>query len=253
MARKARELSIINSYAICFNAKDGVVFSNQDKLNFLHYINEIKKDSFELLAYNLKDKAFYLVAFDIKMNIDILLRKICVKFAKKYNLAYRRTGKVFGDRASTTPAQNYDEVFSLVLRVHELNNLQPTKYCSFKKYFEDEFIDKDFILERFGSSEEFYKFSKDKNNMSTESLQKKLTDNELEQYIQDTYKLDGKEVKDLSKNKLNKLISNIVAITKASARQISRVTTIPLRYLWELGKKDNKKESKKDAEEKTNC
>lgn len=251
MARKARELSIINSYVICFNAKDDIVFSNQDKLNFLHNVQELKQDAFELLAYNLKDKAFYLFVFDVKMNIDILLRKISVKYAKKYNAVYKRKGKVFGDRASTTPAQNYDDVVSLVLRVHELNDVQPTKYCSFKKYFDDEYIDREFMLERFSSPEEFYKYSKDKNNMSTESLQKKLTDNELEQYIQDTYKLDGKQVKQLSKTKLNKVIENITRITKASARQISRVTTIPVRYLWDLGKKNSQKE--KQDEQKENC
>ncbi len=246
MARKPRELSIINSYAICFNASEGINFTSQDKQSFLQDIAEIKQGNFELLAYNLKDKAFYLFAFDIKMDIDILLRKICVKYAKQYNRQHKRHGKVFGDRASTTPAQNYEDVISLVLRVHELNELNPTKYCSYKKYFEDAFIDSAFILERFGSQEEFFAYSKNKNNMSAESLQKKLTDNELEKYIQDTYKLDGEKIKTLSENKLNKLITNIITITKASARQISRVTCLPLRYLWKLGKQE-----KENGKEKT--
>lgn len=244
MARKAREISIINSYVICFNARENLTFDVGDKRNFLSLLNGLKSDSFELLAYNLKDKAFYLFAFDIKMSIDMLLRKIAVKFAKSYNQRHCRSGKVFADRASTTPAQNYDDVVSMVLRIHELNDIQPTKFCSFKKYFEDSNIDKAFILERFGSEENFYEYSKNKSNVSTDSLQKKFTDNELEEYIFNTYKLDSEEIKNLSTRKKENFVTSLIKLTKASARQISRVTSLPLRFLWDLCKKSSTEERK---------
>lgn len=242
MSRKARELSIINSYVICFNARDNLQFDIGDKRNFLTLLTEIKKDNFELLAYNLKDKAFYIFAFDIKNSIDILLRKIAVKFAKSYNQRHCRSGKVFADRAVTSPAQNYDDVVSMILRIHELNDIQPTKFCSFKKYFEDSNIDANFVLEKFGSQEEFYNYSKSSSNMSTESLQKKLTDDELEEYILNTYKLDSEEIKKLSTHKKENFVTSLIKLTKASARQISRVTCLPLRFLWDLCKKQDQKE-----------
>lgn len=244
MARKAREISIINSYVICFNARDNLTFDIGDKRNFLRLISEIKNGGFELLAYTLKDKAFYLLAFDIKMSIDVLLRKIAVKFAKSYNQRHCRGGKVFADRAETKAAQSYDDVVSMILRIHELNDIQPTKFCSFKKYFEDSNIDTTFVLEKFGSEEEFFAYSKKKSNMSTDSLQKKLSDDELEEYILNTYKLDSDEIKKLSPRKKENFVTSLVKLTKASARQISRVTCLPLRLLWDLCKKPSKEERK---------
>ena len=247
MARTARELSIINSYVICFNANDKVIFSNQDKQAFLDQVIQLKNNNFELLAYNLKDKAFYLCVFDIKINLDVLLRKLCVKYAKHYNATHKRKGKVFGDRASSSPAQSYEDVVSMILRVHELNSVQPTKFCSYKNYFENTAIDCQFVLEKFGDSNSFYKYSKSKDNMSTQSLQKKLSDNELEKYIYDTYKLDSCSIKDLDKNKLTKIIKKIFDATKSSARQLNRITSLPLRYLWSIGKKTNKEDVKENA------
>ncbi len=244
MSRKARELSIINSYVICFNARDNLQFDIGDKRNFLKLLTDIKKDNFELLAYNLKDKAFYIFAFDIKTSIDILLRKIAVKFAKSYNQRHCRSGKVFADRAVTSPAQNYEDVVSMILRIHELNDIQPTKFCSFKNYFEDSNIDTAFILEKFESKEAFFNYSKKSSNMSTDSLQKKLTDDELEEYILNTYKLDSEEIKKLSAKKKENFVTSLIKLTKASARQISRVTSLPLRFLWDLCKKTTSKEIK---------
>ena len=241
MARKAREISCINSYVICFNAKDYLQFDIGDKKNFLSLITSLKQDNFELLAYNLQDRAFYFFAFDIKISIDILLRKIAVKFAKQYNQKHNRNGKVFADRAVTSPAQNYEDVLSMISKIHELSSLQQTKFCSYKNYFENSFIDASFVLENFDSQEDFFKFSKKSNLSQTESFQKKLSDDELEKYILDTYKLSSNDIQKLSDRKKENFVKNLIKLTKTSARQISRVTSLPLRFLWNLLKKTTTK------------
>lgn len=241
MARKARELSYIKSYAISFNAKTNLQFDTSDKKNFLNLLTNVKKNCFELLAYNLQDNAFYLFAYDIKISIDILLRRIAVKFAKFYNQRHNRSGKVFADRTTTSPAHTCEDALSMISKIHDIGSLQPTKFCSYKNYFENSNIDANFILENFDSQEEFYKFSKSATPSLIDSFQKKLSDDELEKYILDTYKLNSDNIQKLSQRKKENFVKSLIKLTKTSARQISRVTSLPLRFLWNLLKKTTTK------------
>ena len=46
------------------------------------------------------------------------------------------------------------------------------------------------------------------------------------------------DIKNLPKGKLKTLISEIILKTSASCRQIARITSLPLRMLWNLNKKN---------------
>ena len=58
-----------------------------------------------------------------------------------------------------------------------------------------------------------------------------MTDEQLSEYISNTYELNIEEVKNLPSADLLALLTSTVKKTNASARQINRVTKVPLRYV----------------------
>lgn len=242
MARKAREISLINSYTVIFNSANGIAFNNNDIKTFLFVLNANKQeDNYKVLGYYMQSKAFYLVLADINIGIDVFLRKISVSFAKRYNSVHARSGQVFKGRANTIPAKSYDKVYEMICNIHNLQKINNSDFCSRDNYFENKNIDYDYILQRFDTIENFENFCNKYNEQHTNVVGKKLSDEELVKYIYNTFSLTMIDMKDMSKGVLSKIISQIVKITKASARQISRVTSLPLRFLWELTKKSNNK------------
>jgi len=78
---------------------------------------------------------------------------------------------------------------------------------------------------------------------------RKFDDEEISDYIYTRYNIKATEVHNLTKEKLQDLLVDIMSVTKASARQIARITTLPLRLLWGVAKLVNgtsTKETKND-------
>ena len=249
MARKARELSPIDSYSVVFKSAPDTTFSSNDIKTFLYALNYFKQDNnYQVLAYHLQSKAFYLVLADIKIGIDVFLRKLSVSFAKKYNALHVRHGDVFGGRAITTPAKTYDQVYTMICDTHNISKIIPSEYSSAKDYFDNPNVDYGYILQRFDTADNFNNFCNKYNAYSIEAFQHKLSDEELSKYIYDTFNVTMLDMKDMSKGIIASIVSQIVKITKASARQISRVTSLPLRYLWNLMKTNKESKVSKDNE-----
>ncbi len=241
MARKAREISLIDSYTVVFSSAKDVTFDKEDMQGFLNTVNSFKlNENYEVLAYHLQPNIFYLVLADIHIGIDVLLRKVSTSFAKKYNYKHNHKGVVFGDRATTTPAETYTQVYNMICKIHSLNKITPSEFNSEKNYFDNNHIDHDYILQRFGSEQNFNSFCEKYNKENNESTLVKLSDEELGKYIHDTFNLTSVEIQQMPRGVISKVIDQVVKITKASARQISRVTSLPLRFLWGLLNKNKK-------------
>ncbi len=249
MARKAREISLINSYTVGFSSAGNVKFDKADIESFLSTIDLFKQDgSYKLIAYHCNATNFYLVLTDLKISIDILLRKISVSFAKKYNTLHSRRGEVFGSRANTVPAKDYNQLDNMICKIHNLNKITKTNFCSDKAYFANKLIDIDYATGRFGDEQGYKDFCKKYNQSKDSSFQRKLTDEELAKYINDTFTITMVDMQTMSKGVLETVISQVINITKASARQISRVTSLPLRFLWNLLGKNKKEKGEGDEE-----
>ena len=250
MARKARKISLINSYTIGFSSAEDVTFDSHDIEHFLSTVDAFKSDgSYKVIAYNLNSTNFYLALTDMKISIEVFLRKISVSFAKNYNASHGRRGEVFGGRASTVPAKDYNQVDEMICKIHNLSRLVKTNFTSEVGYFKNKHIDHDYALDRFGSEQNFRAFCKKYNSSKDNSFQRKLSDEELGDYIQEAFGMTTSEMHAMPKGVVETIIGQIVSITKASARQISRVTSLPLRFLWNL-LKNNEKDKVQDNEEK---
>lgn len=239
MARKARILSPINSYTIMLKAYDDISFNEHDFNLFLETVSNYSQIlNYKFLAYNLSNKVLTFVLYDCDTALDIIMRKICVSYVRKYNLYNCHQGKVFKDRFLSVPAQNIKSVWDMVYDVHNLGNEINSKH----NYFNNSYISINTVKQFYGTEQNFVNAVINR-NASNEPIildkvlnYKKLADSELSSYIIKQYNLKPTELKSLPEHKLTLIISEIISKTKASCRQIARITSLPLRKLWKLGK-----------------
>ena len=239
MARKARVISSINSYTIILKANDGVSFCNHDLIMFLETVSKYSKIlDYKFLAYDLNSKFLTFVLYNCNTAIDTVMRKICVSFVNKFNLFNNHKGKVFKNRYLSIPAENIKQVWDMVYDVNNLNSDINSK----QNVFTTPFLSVKTLKQYYLTEQNFVNtvINTDKNNkpivLNRVVANKKFDDNELYSFICNNYNLNPAELKNLPESKLRKIITEIVVATKASARQIARISSLPLRLLWKVTK-----------------
>lgn len=242
LARKARQLSEINSYTILLKASDTLQFNNHDKQLFLETVQKYSSVlSYKFLAYNLTDSILSFVLYDCDTALDTTMRKIVVSFVNKFNLYHNRSGKVFKDRFVSLPAHSVKDVWDMVYDVH---NLSGTEFNSVNNYFDDKYINLECAKQFYGSKENFNVAVINRNNPETlksKIVKTKIKDADLVSFITREI-MPIEELKTLEQGKLKTLLTEIIQKTSASARQIARITSLPLRMLWKLTKKQDNSE-----------
>ncbi len=231
MARKAREKSELGTYMVNLKSIDEISFSALDKANFL---NILAQDKISLLAYTLLDKSFLLVIKETDTTLDNILRNASIKFVKSYNKAHSRKGKIFYGRYISFPANSVDETWSLVANVHYIASTSPNALSSVNDYFHDKYIGAGFALDHFGTEE---KFIQECGGQTVTEQKIKLSDNELRLYIENTFRIQPHRLSQMPQSLVEKMLTQIFKATKASVRQIARISSLPLRMLWDMAKK----------------
>lgn len=244
MARSARKLSDINSYCITLKLADNLILSESDKQNFLCLLAKYKKDDYKVLSYNIFDKLICFVITELNCNLETAMRKITVSFVNKFNKSHNHTGKIFKDRFSSIPAENYDNLWNMVFDMHNMGG----GLNSSDNYLNSNVIDASEAILKFGSIDEMLlrqEIRKNDNLECTTTLPSKIEDSDLEKYIVKKFGIKPTQLKDLEKKEVNSILKNIVKYTKASMRQIGRVTKLSLKYLWKFSKSLTTKLKKK--------
>lgn len=231
MSRKAREKSSLGIYMIYLKAIEGISFDTEDKIAFL---NIISQEEASLLAYTLLNNSFMFVARQTKHSIEDVLRVSTIKFAKKYNKTYERKGKVFVGRYVSFPANTNEEVLKIISDVHFASSCNRDVISSKFDYTQNKYIDYSYIHNMFDID--------DINNIvySTygQGAQRiKMSDKEVYNYIIENFNIQPENMTKISKGLVEKILSNIFTTTKVSVRQIARISSLPLRMLWNFAKK----------------
>ena len=138
MARKAREKSELGIYLINLKSVENLVFSSEDKINFL---NIVLKNNTKLLSYTLLDNSFFLVIKEENKPIDLLVRQSSIKFVKEFNKLNNRQGKVFYSRYTSFPANNVEDVWNFISNTHFMAVLNKCIFSSVKDYFNNAYVD----------------------------------------------------------------------------------------------------------------
>ena len=238
MARKAREKSKLGIYMVSLKSVDGVVFDQNDKMNFLNIM--LGNDTF-LLGYTLLDDTFLFVLKEDARSLDVLLRQATIKFVKKYNKAHDRQGKIFAGRYVSYPAQEMGQVWDFISETHSVATLCKTAMTSRENYFENRYIKSAYTLFFFDKKSEFFNKCC---SSAVESSQIKMNDEQIANYIIDTFKVQPHNICKMPESILQNVLLQTFEVTKASARQIGRITSLPLRMLWNVAKKLGGKDKK---------
>ena len=239
MARKARVLSPINSYTILLKAYDDVSFSNHDLTMFLDTVSKYSNTlNYKFLAYDLNEKVLTFVFYDCDTALYTIMRKICVSFVSRFNLFNLRSGKVFKDRFLSVPANSIKDVWDMVYDVHKLGSNLSSK----QNYFSNKYVSVNTVKQFYGTEQNFVSAVINRSELEKPLAldkiltNKKLADSDLQEYIIKQYNLTPNQLTTLPENKLTQILKEITLKTKASARQIARITSLPLRLLWKVTK-----------------
>jgi len=238
VARKAREKSKLGIYMVSLKATEGVRFDENDKTNFLNIL--LNSNAF-LLGYTMLDDNFLFVIREEARSLEVILRQTIIKFVKKYNKANGRQGKIFAGRYTSYPAQEMEQVWNFISEVHSVAKLNHLATTSREDYFENKYIKSAYVLLFFDKKSDFYNLCCD---AKVESSQIKMSDEQIANYIVETFQVQPHNISKMPESLLQNILTQTFMVTKASARQIGRITALPLRMLWTIAKKMGGKSKK---------
>lgn len=170
MPRKARAKSSLNiNHVVLRGINKQIIF--EDKYDYLQFISILKyyKDicKFKLYAYCVMDNHVHLLIEHTSESLDIIMKKIEVRFVIWYNRKYQRIGHLFQDRFKSEPVNDL-RYFQTVFRyIHQnpLNaGIEPTlgtyPWSSYNDYLncDNSFIDIDEIIGLFPNHLECIKY-----------------------------------------------------------------------------------------------
>lgn len=251
MSRKKRETSRVGLYTVILRTKNLCFKPSEAKQIFFDVLNAtLQKDDAHVFAYAVGNKDAYLIVKEGENGLGGFVKKLCISFTHRYKKLFKNASSVFYDRYLSEPLGSDGEMLDAIVKVHALEwklgpKSEPLNFVtSYDNYFDNVVIDSEYIL-NLVSKDGFLSLHGRDENKSQFAIIGKLTDKQVSDYIYHTYNIKASEINNISEPLLNEILINVVKITKASARQIGRITKISLRYLWNLFKKKEKvKENK---------
>lgn len=240
MARLAREKSEIKTYLVLLKI-DNLLNLEQEDINHLlkTICKSFEKSKDKLLAYCAIKTNVWLV---VKENEDFSksLKNSCANFARYYNKKNARTGPVFRDRFESFVATQKQDVWCMASALNKCSS-QSTN-CCFPNYFENEFVKQDYFTSGLKTKKYVInKLKKIENDPKTQSyyskILPKLSCDEIEDYINLEFKITLKDVINASNELKFAVCKFIFNFTKASIRQVVKVTGLPFRFVYNSLKK----------------
>lgn len=242
MARQARKISSLGTYTVVLRGKTDCFEDAELRHTFLCCLYKYTSaDECSVLAYAFSNKDCYLVVQEKEGTLSDFMRRSTGLFARLYNKKTLHMGKVFFDRYLSEPINTADDTVTAIKQVFKLENMEGYTSCK-ANYFKDMFVDSSFIRERFTRLQWRQELKKPIEKANYKISVGKLTDEQVSAYILQKHNIKVTQINKLNPNKLESVIREVVDVTKASARQLARITSLPLRLLWKLCSKKEKQE-----------
>lgn len=240
MARKARQMSSIGIYTVVLRGKTDCFEDASLKSAFLCSVYKYTSlNQCSLLAYALSSKDCYMVIQEKEDTLSNFIRRCSSLFARLYNKNH--SGKVFHDRYLSEPLESDNQVIDAIKQINNMDLLNSEYLTSKENYFDDMFVDSSFVFDRFSKKEWKKEMTKPAFQNEYKISVGRLSDKQVADYILQKYNIKVTQISKINKNLLTQILKEVATVTKASARQLGRITSLPLRFLWGLtGKKDGR-------------
>ena len=240
MPRKPRKpSSLCIHHVILRGVNQQIIFEDQsDYLQFISILKHYKERcDFKIYAYCLMSNHIHLLLEHTTTDLEIIMKKIEVKFVRWYNRKYQRTGYLFQDRFKSEPVNDM-RYFQTVFRYIHQNPLHaglesvPGTYpwTSYHDYVTSDFsfIDIDKILTLFPSHSDCIQYLhtiSDQNCMEYYSSFR-LPDSEALKIIQEKTSCNSpSDFQCLDLSTRNQYLHSLL-LSGISIRQLSRLTGI---------------------------
>ena len=240
MPRRARKKSSLCIYHIVLRGiNQQVIFEDKyDYLQFISILKDYKEEcGFKIYAYCLMGNHIHLLMEHTTTNLEIIMKKIEVKFVHWYNRKYQRVGHLFQDRFKSEPVNDWRYFLTVFRYIHQNPmkagmEVRPGKYpwSSYRDYVssDSDFVDMDKVLELFSDYEECINYL---NSVSDERCLEdyssfRIPDTEALKMIQEKTACkspsDFQHLELFTRNKYLKILYQ----SGISVRQLSRLTGI---------------------------
>ena len=166
MPRKARIKSdLCIEHVILRGVNQQVIFEDDhDYLQFISILKYYKKQcAFKLYAYCLMNNHVHLLIEYGDIGLDMIMKKIEVKFVRWYNQKYKRTGYLFQDRYKSEPVNDFRYFQTAFRYIHQNplhagleSTLGAYPWSSYRDYAvaDSSFVDIDKVLALFSTHKE---------------------------------------------------------------------------------------------------
>ena len=237
MARLARQISESGLYHIVFRGlnKQSIFEEDADYIKMKEIITELKTEMhFEVYVYCFMSNHVHILLKEQNMgDISLIMKRLLTKYARWYNIKYRRSGALIANRYKSQPVE-VDEYFMSVVRyIHQnplkakmVKNIGDYKWSSYREYLDSiqGLTDKTFVLDMISLEEfeSFHQIVEDAIFLVDDKV--RLTDDEIRRKILKSYGVEPREIYNINRNQRNEMLKQLKKTY--SIRQLERITGI---------------------------
>ena len=237
VARAAREISKSGLYHVVFRGvnKQHIFEEAEDYEKLIKVISTVKEEmKCEIYVYCfMSNHAHILLKEKESGDISLIMKRILTKYARWYNIKYKRSGALIANRYKSKPI-DVDEYFLSVVRyIHQnpvkaglVAEIKEYKWSSYPEYIDGRvgLADKEFVLSLIDKRafEEFH--SEEETSIFLIDDKMKVSDDEIRRKICQKYKIEPKSIGQMERNERNSILNELKK--EFSIRQIERVTGV---------------------------
>ena len=248
MARRCRVYSNSKTYHNILKGIDNqnIFYEDQDRNVFLKYMLITKKEyNYNIYSYCLMDNHVHLVIKSEKEFLSKIFQSLMVRYVQYFNKKYKRSGTLLQGRFKSMNVENLNYFLKVCKYVHQnpenagIAKVKDYKWSSYNEYVgKGKLVDKSILLHYYDN--DIDKFIKDTikfdgkeylSELAEFELIRKLTDEQVSNIIKVLFDIkDTNEIsayfKNLEKDDMIKCIRKMREITGTNKTQIARVARI---------------------------
>ena len=238
MPRKARRVAQSGIYHVMMRGinHQQIFEEDEDYRVFLRILRKCKNISgFKILAYCLMGNHIHLLIKEDEEKLELIFKRIGVRFVKWYNQKYQRCGHLFQDRFKSEVVDDERYLITVAGYIHQnpvkagiCKNADEYPYSSYKEYLKyPSLVDMDFV-ESLVTREAIVSYSKARIEEKCLEIEEKtargMGDQKAEEVIKDITGFDMlADIKEIDKGERDKLLK-LFSKRGITMRQICRLT-----------------------------
>ncbi|WP_326911177.1 REP-associated tyrosine transposase [Sedimentibacter sp. MB31-C6] len=256
MPRQARTKSSTGIYHIMTRGinREQIFKGDLDKRKIIEILKNTKEEiEFSIIAYCVMDNHLHLLIKADESILEILMKKINIKYAIYYNKVKRRYGHVFQDRFRSEAVEDDKYMLGVIRYIHNnpvkariTKHILDYTWSSAKDYINksseiilDKYLDE--VINIFADNDKFIEFHKiyddilyiDTKEEESENIQN-ITNNIIEKFMEQNYIVDQSQI---TKDQKIELAEKLLKLNLLTYREVAELCNLSYYNVFEIRKK----------------